>query len=127
METFYSDGKLRSVTTYFGGNILKAMDYYQSGQIEYEMENDKSMDFILYRKSYNESGKPLEIFECTNPKKKVFYQKEYYDNGNLKTEGELKYNPYKSDYMKDGTWKVYDESGKFLKNEKYAYGERLNE
>ena len=90
METFYSDGKLRSTTIYFSGCVLKATDYFPNGQIEYELENDKSLDFILFRKSYKEDGKPLEIFECTNPKKKVFNQKEYYDNGNIKAEGELK-------------------------------------
>ena len=83
------------------------------------------MDYILYRRSYTETGKPQEIFECTNEKKKLFYQKEYHDNGNIRTEGPLKYNPYKMDYMKDGDWKVYDGNGKYTKTEKYAYGEKL--
>lgn len=127
METFYSDGKLKSTTIYFGGNVLKGTDYYQNGQIEYEIENEKNMKYIIYRRSYTEDGKPQEIFECTNEKKQLFYQKEYHENGNLKEEGALKFNPYKMDYMKDGNWKVYDKNGKYIKTEKYAYGDRLKE
>jgi len=125
MEIFYSDGKLKSNIIYYNGQVLKATDYYPNGQIEYEIENEKNMDYILYRRSYTETGKPQDIFECTNEKKKIFYQKEYHDNGNIKTEGPLKYNPYKVDYMKDWDWKVYDVNGKFIKTEKYAYGEKL--
>ena len=107
--------------------MLKATDYYQNGQIEYEIEHSKKMDYIIYRRSYLENGKPQEIFELINEKKKEYSQKEYHENGNLKSEGELKYNPYKFDYMKDGSWKIYDEKGKYIKTEKYAYGERLND
>jgi len=127
MEMFYPDGKLKSTLIYYNGSVLKATDYYPNGQIEYEIENDKNMNFILYRRSYTADGKPQEIFECTNEKKKLFYQKEYHENGNLRTEGILKFNPYKMDYMKDGDWKIYDVKGKFIKTEKYAYGEKLHE
>jgi antitoxin component YwqK of YwqJK toxin-antitoxin module len=127
MEIFYSDGKPKSIIIYYNGNLMKATDYYPNGQIEYEIENEKNLDYIVYRRSYSEDGKPQEIFELTNEKKKLFYQKEYHDNGNIKTEGMLKFNPYKMDYMKDGSWKVYDENGKFARTEKFAYGERLNE
>lgn len=127
METYYSDGTIKSSTIYFNGSIYKATDYYHNGQIEYEIEYQKKLEFILFRRSYTEDGKPQEIFECTNEKKQTFYQKEYHENGNIRTEGSLKYNFYKFDYMKDGTWKLYDENGKFLKTEKYAYGERLND
>lgn len=125
MEIFYIDGKLKSTTIFYNGSPLKSTDYYPTGQVEYDIENDKSLDYIIYRKSFGQDGKPQEIFELINEKKKIFSQKEYYDNGNIKAEGELKFNPYKSDYMKDGVWKLYDESGKFIKTEKYAYGELL--
>jgi antitoxin component YwqK of YwqJK toxin-antitoxin module len=127
MEIFYPDGKPKSVIIYYNGNLMKATDYYPNGQIEYEIENQKNLEYIIFRRSYSEDGKPQEIFELTNEKKKLFYQKEFHDNGVLRTEGLLKFNPYKMDYMKDGPWKVYDDNGKLIRIEKYAYGERLNE
>ena len=127
MEIYYPDGKIKSVIIYYNGNTMKATDYYPNGQIEFEMENQKNLDYIVFRRSYSEDGKPQEIFELTNEKKKLFYQKEYHENGIIRTEGMLKFNPYKMDYMKDGYWKVYDENGKLVRNEKFAYGEKLND
>ncbi len=46
------------------------------------------------------------------------YEKTYYDNGNLKSEGWLRYN-VKTDY-----WKFYHENGKISEQGHYEYGKR---
>lgn len=46
------------------------------------------------------------------------YDKTYYDNGNLKSEGWLRYN-VKTDY-----WKFYHENGKISEQGHYKYGKR---
>jgi antitoxin component YwqK of YwqJK toxin-antitoxin module len=127
LQLFYPDGKIKSDFIYFKGSILAATDYYPNGQIEYTMENVKSMEYLIFRKSYSEDGKPQEIFELVNAKKNIYSQKEYFENGNLKTEGQLKFNPYKVDYFKEGIWKVYTETGALLKQEKWVYGEQVKE
>jgi len=38
------------------------------------------MKFLINRKSYAEDGKPQEIFEVTDLKKKRYAKKEYYEN-----------------------------------------------
>ena len=105
--------------------MLAATDYYPNGQIEYTMENVKSMEYLILRKSYSADGKPQEIFELVNVKKNIYSQKEYFENGNLKSEGQLKFNPYKVDYIKDGTWKIYNEAGVLIRQEKWVYGEEV--
>ena len=55
---------------------------------------------------------------------KIYSKKEYYENGNIKAEGDMLYNPAVSDYQKDGAWTVYDESGKPSK-EKWVKGEEI--
>jgi len=121
MQVYYSDGKLKSDITYYDGEAQIWTDFYASGQIEYTEENSKDMEYLIFRKSYTEDGKPQEIFELIDKKKKIYSKKEYYENGNIKAEGEMRYNPTVVDYQKNGTWKVYDENGN-SHTEKYVDG-----
>ena len=122
-QIFYPDGKLKADITYYEGAAQIETDYYPNGQIEYTEENSKSMEYLINRKSYSQDGKPQELFEMIDPKKKIYSKKEYHENGNLKAEGTLKYNVAVIDYQKDGTWKNYDESGKHTSEEKWVNGE----
>ena len=124
MQVFYDDNKPKSDINYYQSSPQVWTDYYHNGQIEYTEENTKSMEYLIFRKSYREDGKPQELFELTNPKKKVYSKKEYYENGNIKAEGDMIYNPSVSDYQKDGTWTVYDEKGNPSK-EKWVKGEEV--
>ncbi len=124
MQIFFEDNKLKSDINYYQGNPQVWTDYYDNGQIEYTEENSKSMEYLITRKSYAKDGKPQELMELTNPKKKIYSKKEYYENGNIKAEGDMIYNPAVSDYQKDGAWTVYDESGKPSK-EKWVKGEEI--
>jgi antitoxin component YwqK of YwqJK toxin-antitoxin module len=122
MQLFYSDGKLKSDVTYYKGDPQVWTDFYSNGQIEYTEENSKSMEYLIFRKSYSSDGKPQEIFELIDAKKKRYSKKEYFENGKIKAEGEMRYNASVIDYQRDGTWKVYDESGK-MTTEKWINGE----
>ncbi|HEY0029743.1 MAG TPA: hypothetical protein VGC65_03205 [Bacteroidia bacterium] len=124
LQVFYSDGKLKSDIQYYDGSPQIWTDYYPNGQIEYTEENSKSMEYIIQRKSYAEDGKPQELFELIDPKKKIYSKKEYYENGNIKAEGTMKYSPANIDYQKEGMWKEYDESGKST-DHKYVAGEEI--
>ncbi|MBL7888196.1 MAG: hypothetical protein JNL24_01515 [Bacteroidia bacterium] len=122
MQLFYPDGKLKSDITYYEGAEQIWTDYYNNGQISYTEESAKSMEYLIKRNSYAEDGKPQDLFELIDPKKKIYTKKEYYENGSIKAEGTMKYNKAVADYQKDGLWKNYDEKGK-MKEEKYVNGE----
>jgi len=124
MQIFYSDGKLRSVILFYENNPQSETDYYQNGQIEYTEENSKDMEYLIFRKSYSLDGKPQEIFEMVNQKKKMYSKKEYYENGIIKAEGPMFFNTSLYDYQKDGQWISYDEKGKATK-EKWVKGEEV--
>lgn len=124
---YYGDGKLRSNIIYSGNNVLKEEDYYQSGQLEYVEEYDKKCEYYLQRKFYSISGKPTSLLEITNKGKKVYSSKEYYDNGNIKEEGETIFNSGVGDYQKNGKWKFYDESGKLKEEKIFSKGEEGND
>ncbi len=124
MEVYYPNGNKKSVVVYYEGTPQLWTDYYSNGNIEYTEESSKKMEYLIMRKSFTEDGKSQEIFELIDPKKKLYVKKEYYENGNIKAEGTMKYNPSAMDYQKDGIWKEYDETGK-MKEENWVNGERL--
>jgi antitoxin component YwqK of YwqJK toxin-antitoxin module len=112
MKIYYDNGKLKSDITYYQGSAQVWTDYYPNGQIEYLEENAKSMEYLIQRKSFAEDGKPQEIFELVDKKKKLNSKKEYSENGNIKAEGPMMFNKNLWDYQKNGKWTVYDEQGK---------------
>ena len=79
------------------------------------------------RKFFFPDGSPESLLELSDPKKKIYTSKEYYDNGNLKEQGQLVYKSEAGDYMKEGKWLVYDENGKLVAEQLYAKGEMASE
>jgi antitoxin component YwqK of YwqJK toxin-antitoxin module len=122
MIEYYQDGKVKSEILFYESNAQKQVDYFENGVVSYIEESEKSNAYLFKRNSYNESGNPTIIFEIIDKKKKLYTHKEYFDNGKLKEEGEMKFSIDASDYIKEGNWAYYDESGKLLKKEKYHNG-----
>jgi len=123
MQIFYPDGKLKSNIEYLGTNAQKEEDFYPNGQTEFIEEYHKSMVYLIQRKSFFENGKPASMLELTDQRKKIYNQKEYYENGSIKEEGQLIFNDKVGDYQKNGKWKTYDEMGKSLADENYIDGQ----
>ena len=126
LVVYYQDGKIKSEISYYESNAQKQTDYYPNGVISYIEENTKNNDYLFKRNTYKEDGSPVITFEITDKKKKKYSHKEYYQNGKLKEEGEMKYSADSLDYVKDGTWLYYDETGNQTRKEKYANGSLLN-
>jgi antitoxin component YwqK of YwqJK toxin-antitoxin module len=122
MTVYYRDGQIRSDIIYKEGAPLKTNEFYPNGKPDFEEEYDKNVEYLLGRKSYFENGNPQSILELKNPKKKVYYQTDYFENGKVKEEGGMVLVPGSEDYRKDGIWKAYDETGKLISEEEYAKG-----
>ncbi len=125
MDVFYDNGNIKAKTVFFDGDVMKSKDYYPNGQLEYEVEHAANLEYLLYRRAYAEDGTPQDIFELVKKKKKLYHQKLYHPNGQLQTEGSLVFNMYKFDYLREGSWKVYDDKGKLLRTDQYVHGEKL--
>ena len=123
MTVYYEDGKTRSNVVYSGKVAVKEEDYYPSGQLEYVEENEKKGEYYIQRKFYAQNGKPTSLLEITDQKRKLYSSKEYYDNGNLKEEGQIVYNEAAGDYQKNGKWKFYNENGTFKEDKSFTKGE----
>ncbi|MFQ5334680.1 MAG: toxin-antitoxin system YwqK family antitoxin [Flavobacteriales bacterium] len=122
MRIYYKDGTLKSEIRYNGKDAYKWQDFYSNGQLEYYEEYNKGMDYYVAQKSYFKDGKPENILELDNKKKRIFLKKEYYPNGQVKEEGILQYSMDLFDYRKVGKWSSYNEDGKLIKDTFYENG-----
>jgi len=70
----------------------------------------------------------LNDLQLVDKKKKKYYLKEYFENGNLQDEGTMQYYAELDNFMKDGTWKVYDETtGKQISTQEYVKNQMTEE
>lgn len=122
MNIFYEDGKPKSIITYVESNAIKEEDYFRNGQLEYIEEYDKRGTYYKQRKFYSMDGKPTSILELIDAKKMIYSSKEYYDNGNIKEEGQVVYNEAMGDYQKNGKWKFYNETGGLKEEKTFSRG-----
>lgn len=120
---YYVDGKLKSEVHYFNHVANKQIDYFPNGNVDLYEESHGDNDYLIKRNSFFENGYAEVIFELIDKRKRTYMHKEFFESGKLKEEGILKYSPDKIDYVKDGEWKTYNESGALVKTEKFQNGE----
>lgn len=121
-KLFYTDGALKSEVKYVEGSPLVWVDYYKNGQMEYYEEYHKSFLYYIAKRSYFETGQAQSLMELINKKKLDYSQNDFYNNGNNKIVGSLRYDMSAYDYFKTGKWTYYNESGKATKEELYDGG-----
>ncbi|MGE0561140.1 MAG: hypothetical protein AB7O47_04945 [Flavobacteriales bacterium] len=122
MTIFYEDGTMKSDIVYIENEALSWIDYYPNGMIEFEEIYDKSFQYYEKKANYYPGGKPENVLELTDKKKLLYNQSFYYENGNLKEQGVVKYNKAMFDYERIGEWKLYNENGVAVKIQKYNNG-----
>ena len=122
---YYKNGIVKSSVEYYKNNPLTWEDFHANGKTAYKEVYDKKGEVLLEMKSYKKDGSPESIFEVTNEKKQLYTKKEYHENGTLKEEGPMKYSAVEWDYVKEGKWLVYNESGT-LTAEQYFVEGKLN-
>jgi len=123
MELYYKSGVMKSKRKYFKGKEITEEDYYPNGKMEYFEENDKSFEFYITMNYYYKNGSPQSSLQLVDKKNKMYDSKEYWPNGNVKEEGKMFFNKVLNDYLKNGTWILYDDSGKKIAEEDYVKGQ----
>jgi antitoxin component YwqK of YwqJK toxin-antitoxin module len=118
IDIFFEDGKQRRQISYYNGQPQKRYDFYINGLPKYAEENEKEMKYLTSKKSWYSNGQMQSLMELTDPKNKRYTAKTYYASGQVKEEGTLILSA-EGTYVKDGTWFIYDSSGKSKKTEKY--------
>ena len=119
LTLYYSNGNIKSKISYSGDFPMEWIDYYENGNISYyeKFNNDKLTHSS--KVFYFENGEKQEELVINNKKKKLYLKTEYFQDGNIKLKGHLKYDKVKYDYVKYGTWHHYDENGGNHKKDSY--------
>lgn len=119
LDIYYENGFPKRKIAYYNGNPQKYYEYYSNGLPKYAVENEKEMRFVTSKKSWYINGQVESDLELKDKKEKLFLQKKYYQNGQIMEEGALKLSEDGKNYLKDGVWTFYDESGKNKTTEKF--------
>ena len=56
-----------------------------------------------------------------------YSHKDYHENGKVQAVGTMQYFEEIDNYMKEGNWNVYDETGKLISIEEYVRGQMVEE
>lgn len=118
IDIYYEDGKPRRQVNYYNGQPQKRYDFYVNGLPKYAEENEKEMKFLTMKKSWYSNGQLQNVMELTDAKNKKYTTKTYYNSGQVKEEGSFILSA-DGNYVKDGTWYIYDSTGKNKKTEKF--------
>lgn len=127
MILYWPNGKVRSDITYYSGAEAITHEYYENGNPEFLEEYGDKCDFLKFRQFYYENGNLQSDMQLLNKKKQTYSVKEFFENGKVQTEGSMQYYPEIDNYMKEGKWNVYDESGKLISIEEYVRGQMIEE
>jgi antitoxin component YwqK of YwqJK toxin-antitoxin module len=119
VEIFYDNGLPKRKIAYYEGKPQKFYEFYNNGLPKSAVENEKEMKYITLKKTWYSNGQMEDFIELKDKKDKVFMEKKYYMNGQVKAEGNLKLSADGQQYLKEGLWTFYDESGKKEKTEKF--------
>ncbi len=119
LDVFYENGTPKQKILYYDGKPQKQYEYFINGLPKLALENEKEMKYITLRKSWYENGQMESITELKDKKDKKFSLKIFYKSGLLMEEGMLRLSDDGKEYVKEGVWTFYDESGKNKKTEKF--------
>lgn len=126
MEMYYKNGTLKSKIQYVKGQILSEVDYYPTGKTKYSEEYDKSLEYLDLKQYFYSNGNTQRIITLANKRNNKYESKEYWNNGSLKETGNMLYNNAGHDFIKDGTWTLFDSNGKKVMEEEYTKGKVSN-
>lgn len=125
MTSYYSDGQVHSKIRYKNGEPLEWEEYYSNGKLEFQEVNHRSFEYHIVNKFFYESGLPQSEMVLVDKKKLIFDKREYYSDGKVQLEGQVRYSKDVSDYVKVGTWKAFDEKGAMVSEDQYDNDGRL--
>jgi antitoxin component YwqK of YwqJK toxin-antitoxin module len=127
MKLYYPSGTMKSSVNYQDGVAQEWTDYHENGQMSFHEEYHKSLTYHVEKKHFFSDG-TIEYSLTLSDKKKLIYDlKEYHKPNVLKSEGKMKFSASINDYIKDGKWLYYNESGSPVREEQYQNGSVVKE
>ena len=119
LTLFFPNGNIKSKISYSNDFAMEWTDYNENGNVSFYEKYNKDKMSHDSKVFYYESGNIRDELTIDHKKKKTYIYTEYYENGNIKLKGHLKFDMGIYDYVKYGTWHHYDEDGTNHKKDHY--------
>lgn len=127
LKVYFENGEIKSEITYVHSEPKEWTDYNTDGTIAYQEINDVGDGHMIYQKMCDDKGKVESEMKLENKKEKIFDHKLYYSTGAVKEAGKTQYVESLMDYVKIGTWQIYNPLGEVVKEQTYAFGKLSEE
>ena len=119
LTLFFPNGNIKSKVSYSNDFAMEWTDYNANGKVSFYEKYNKDKMSHDNKVFYYESGNMKDELTIDHKKKKTYIYTEYYENGNIKLKGHLKFDIGIFDYVKYGTWHHYDDDGTNHKKDHY--------
>ena len=126
MKIFYINGQLKSRVKYSETREYQKEVYDIDGTIlHFELNHKKS--FYPIKKSVKfEDGSSKEEIELVNEDSLIYLQKNYSSSGNIISSGKMMYNEKFGNFIKEGEWNKYNDSGEVISEIVYENGKIIS-
>ncbi len=111
MTIYYPDGDLRSEITFRRGMPQEWTEYNPGGNKSFYERYDRRVDYLEERIFFHENGSKRSHLELIEKAEQKYQQQQFYDDGTLRAEGPVTYEPVMNAYRRNGIWTFYDEQG----------------
>lgn len=122
LKVYYENGNIKSEITYYRTEPKEWTDYNPDGTIAYQEINDVRDGHMVYQKMCDDKGRLESEMKLEDKKEKIFDHKIYYSTGAVKEAGKTQYVDSMMDYIKIGTWQIYNPLGEVVKEQTYSFG-----
>lgn len=119
LTKYYENSIIKSEVIVEKKSVVSWIDNYENGNLELEEIYFGGTNLLKSRKTGYENGNMESELISINKKKNLYWEKNYHSNGKIANEGEKRYDENLLGYLKTGKWKVYNENGELIKEERY--------
>ena len=121
IEVYFENGGLKNQIHFINGVPEKMTEFFANGLPKSQIEFNVEASCISSRRVWFLNAELQTELVALDFKNKKYSDKSYYPNGSIKEEGELLYLSETKEYIKTGTWQVFESSGKKKSSEKFKF------
>ena len=121
IEVYFENGGLKNQIHFINGVPEKMTEFFANGLPKSQIEFSLETSCISSRRVWFLNAELQSELILLDSKNKTYSDKAFYPNGSIKEEGELLYSTETKEYIKTGTWKVFESGGKKRSSEKFKF------
>lgn len=119
MTIYYPNGDLRSEINFRGGMPQEWTEYYPGELKSFYERYDRNVENLEERIFFHENGSKRSHLKLIDEEENKYLQRQFYEDGTIRAEGPVTYEPIMNAYRRNGMWTYYDSQGNPDYHQKY--------